>query len=146
MWFSSILASFSSWLVWTLPVRKRPKAAFVMVWLTCTFRVVSNRWFDKEVRHSTSLNITVIIKRVKDYKWATAWQKLTKWPMRPEKSRITCPGLLESSLSAWRRLSTLAVLKAHSEDSDQTERMSRLIWVFAERTCHFVGFVMLWLQ
>ena len=29
-----------------------------------------------------------------------------------------------------------------SEDSDQTGRMPRLIWVFAGRTCHFVGFVM----
>ena len=27
------------------------------------------------------------------------------------------------------------------EDSDQTERMSSLIWVFAGRTCYFVGFV-----
>ena len=33
-------------------------------------------------------------------------------------------------------------LHADSEDSDQTGRMSRLIWVFAGRTCHFVGFVM----
>ena len=30
-----------------------------------------------------------------------------------------------------------------SEDSGQTGRMPRLIWVFAGRTCHFVGFVML---
>ena len=29
-------------------------------------------------------------------------------------------------------------LHADSEDSDQTGRMSRLIWVFAGRTCHFV--------
>ena len=29
-----------------------------------------------------------------------------------------------------------------SEDSDQTGWMPRLIWVFAGRTCHFVGFVM----
>ena len=29
-----------------------------------------------------------------------------------------------------------------SEDSDQTGRMPRLIWVFAGRTCHFDGFVM----
>ena len=28
------------------------------------------------------------------------------------------------------------------EDSNQTGRMPRLIWVFAGRTCHFVGFVM----
>ena len=32
-----------------------------------------------------------------------------------------------------------------SEDSDQTEWMPRLVWVFAGRTCHFVGFVMRWL-
>ena len=32
-------------------------------------------------------------------------------------------------------------LHAISEDSDQTGRMPRLIWVFARRTCHFVGFV-----
>ena len=33
-------------------------------------------------------------------------------------------------------------LHADSEDSDQTGRMPRLIWVFAGRTCHLVGFVM----
>ena len=33
-------------------------------------------------------------------------------------------------------------LQAGSKDSDQTGRMSRLIWVSAGRTCHFVGFVM----
>ena len=33
-------------------------------------------------------------------------------------------------------------LHADSEDSDETGRMPRLIWVFAGRTCHFVGFVM----
>ena len=31
---------------------------------------------------------------------------------------------------------------AHSEDSDQTGQMPRLIWFFAVRTCHFLGFVM----
>ena len=33
-------------------------------------------------------------------------------------------------------------LPADSEDSDLTGWMRRLIWVFAGRTCHFVGFVM----
>ena len=32
-------------------------------------------------------------------------------------------------------------LHADREDSHQTGRMPRLIWVFAGRTCHFVGFV-----
>ena len=36
----------------------------------------------------------------------------------------------------------LSFLHADSEDSDQTGRMARLIWVFAGRICHFVGFVM----
>ena len=33
-----------------------------------------------------------------------------------------------------------------SEDSDKTGWMHRLIIVFAGHTCHFVGFVMLWLN
>ena len=33
-------------------------------------------------------------------------------------------------------------LHADSEDSDQTGRMPRLIWVFAGAHTHFVGFVM----
>ena len=40
----------------------------------------------------------------------------------------------ESSLSAWRKLGPLATHWAHSEDSDQTGRRPRLIWVFAGRT------------
>ena len=49
---------------------------------------------------------------------------------------------------------TKKVACAPSEDSDQPrhppslislQRMPRLIWVFAGRTCHFVGFVMRWL-
>ena len=41
----------------------------------------------------------------------------------------------------WRKLGSLATHWAHSEDSDQTGRMPRLIWVFAGHTYHFVGFV-----
>ena len=51
----------------------------------------------------------------------------------------------QSSLSAWRSLGSLAILGVHSEDSDQTGRMPRLIWVFAGRTVSFVGFVIWWL-
>ena len=35
---------------------------------------------------------------------------------------------------------------AHSEDSEQTGWMRRLIWVLAGQTYHFVGFVMVWLK
>ena len=41
---------------------------------------------------------------------------------------------LPSSLSAWRKLGSLATNWAHSKDSDQTGRMPRLTWVFAGRT------------
>ena len=45
-----------------------------------------------------------------------------------------CPVWSESSLSTWRKLRSLATHWAHSEDSDQTGRMPRLIWVFAGHT------------
>ena len=74
--------------------------------------------------------------------------KPTKWHVRPVKAQISLgvrPVWSESSLSAWRKLGSLATHWAHSEDSDQTGRMPRLIWVFAGRTCHFVGFAMRWI-
>ena len=52
----------------------------------------------------------------------------------------------ESSLSAWRKLGSLPTHRVHSKDSDKAGRMPSLIWVFAERTCHFVGFVVRWLN
>ena len=51
--------------------------------------------------------------------------KPTKW---------LCVQSDQSSLSAWRKLGSLATHWAHSEDSDQTGGMPRLIWVFAWRT------------
>ena len=63
--------------------------------------------------------------------------KTNKVTVRPAKTRISLgiwPAWSESSLSAWRKLGSLATHWAHSEDSDQTGRMPRLIWVFAGRT------------
>ena len=71
--------------------------------------------------------------------------KPTKWHVRLAKTQISLgirPVWSESSLSAWRKLGSWATHWAHSEDSDQTGRMPRLIWVFAGRTYHLVGFVM----
>ena len=72
-----------------------------------------------------------------------------KWPVHPAMTQISLGIRLvwsESSLSPWRDLGSLATHWAHSEDSDQTGRMSRLIWVLAGRTCDFVCFVTLWLN
>ena len=63
--------------------------------------------------------------------------KPTKWHVRPAKTHVSlgiCPVWSESLLSAWRKLGSLATHWVHSEDFDQTGRMSRLIWVFAGRT------------
>ena len=58
----------------------------------------------------------------KPTKWVCA-QRIHSLDIRPVWS--------ESSLSAWRKLRSLAIHWVHSEDADQTGRMPRLIWVFA---------------
>ena len=70
--------------------------------------------------------------------------KPTKWHVCPVKTKISLgirPVWSEYSLSAWRNFGSLATQWAHYEDSDQTWRMPRLIWVFAVCTatllfCH----------
>ena len=73
--------------------------------------------------------------------------KPTNWHVRPAKTQISLgirPVWSESSLSARRKLGSLATHWMHRKDSDQTGLMPRLIWVFAGRTCHFYGFVKRW--
>ena len=63
--------------------------------------------------------------------------KPTKWVCAKQRLKISLgirPVWSESSLSAWRKFGSLATHWAHSEDSDQTGRMPRLIWVFARCT------------
>ena len=47
----------------------------------------------------------------------------------------------QSSLCTQWVAKDLMFLHGHSEDSDKTGRMPKLIGVFARRTCHIVGFV-----
>ena len=70
--------------------------------------------------------------------------KPTKWQVRPVKTQISLgvyPDWSESSLSAQWVAKDPRFLHADSEDSDQTERMPRLIWVFTGPICYFAGFV-----
>ena len=63
--------------------------------------------------------------------------KPTRWHVRSAKTQISLgirPDWSESSLSAWRKLGSLATHWVHSEDSDQTGWMPRLIWVCTGRT------------
>ena len=75
--------------------------------------------------------------------WAVTWQnqQIGMCAQRRLRSAWASAQSDQSSLSAWRKLRSLATHWAHREDSDQSGRMPRLNWVFAGRTCHFVGFV-----
>ena len=81
----------------------------------------------------------------------TPWNKLsrrtakpTNWPGKWGLRSIWASTLSDqSSLSARRNLGSVATHRVHSEDSDQTVRMPRLICVFAVHTYHFVCFVLL---
>ena len=71
--------------------------------------------------------------------------KQTEWHVRSAKTQISLgirPVWSESLLSAWRKLGSLASHWAHSEDSDQTGWMPRLIWVFVGHTV--IMLVMSW--
>ena len=82
------------------------------------FSVISGQWNEKplnEPRHDKS-------------------DKMTVQPAKAQISLGIRPVWSESSLSAWRNLGSLATHWVHSEDSDQTGRIPRLIWVFAGHT------------
>ena len=62
--------------------------------------------------------------------------------VRPAKTQISLgirPIWSESSLCIQWVAKDPSFLSVDSKDSDQTRRMHGLIWVFAERTVHFVG-------
>ena len=67
------------------------------------------------------------------YNLIGCWQRYDDVTAKVLSSGIR-PVWSESSLSAWRKLGSLATHWAPSEDSDQTGRMPRLSWVFAGRT------------
>ena len=126
---------------------------FLVLWLKLTFQVSANAvglaigppcgdvkslfWLPSKSPHRPN---TWEIRQ----KWA-ARDKTNKVSVCPAKTQIglgMCPAKTqiglgirpvwsESSLSAWRKLEPLATHWAHSEDSDQTAPMPRLIWVFA---------------
>ena len=65
-------------------------------------------------------------------------RKCTFWHVHPTKTQIRLrirAVWSESSLSAWRKIASLAIQNAPSDDSDQTVRMRRLIWIFAGQIC-----------
>ena len=60
-------------------------------------------------------------------------RKRTFWHVRPTQTHISLRIRAiwsESSMSVWRNFAFMAIQNASSEDSDQTVRMRRLIWIF----------------
>ena len=76
--------------------------------------------------------------------WAASWQNQQNGMCAQRRLRSVWASAQshQSSLCAQWVAKDPSCLHADSKDSDQTGRMPRLIWVFAGRTCHFVGFVM----
>ena len=75
------------------------------------------------------------------YIWCVPWENVPFWHVCPTKTQTSLrirAVWSESSLSAWTTFASLAIQYAFSEDSDQTARMLRLIWIFAVRTCFFL--------
>ena len=76
------------------------------------------------------------IKCMEPIKWTATWQNQQS-ECAPAKAQISlgvCPVWSESSLCAQWVAKGPRFLHADSEDSDQTGRMPRLVWVFAGRT------------
>ena len=73
--------------------------------------------------------------------WDASWRNKLKGRANTQISLGIHSVWTESSVSAWRNLGSLATHYAHREESDQTERIPRPIWVFAGRTRNFIGFV-----
>ena len=77
--------------------------------------------------------------------WAAAWQNQQNHTCAQRTLRLFCTSMQsDQSLHFAHWVATdPTYLHADSEYSDQTERIQRLIWVFADRTSNFVCFVML---
>ena len=92
----------------------------------------------------TRLNALPFIFKSDNVIYEPPHDKTNKMIVRPAKTQISLgirpvwsessPGWFESSLCAQWVAKELSFLHADSEHSDQTGRMSRLIWVFAGRT------------
>ena len=78
------------------------------------------------------------------YIWAVLWPNQQNGMCAKRRLRSTWASAqsVQSLLCPHVKLKSLAIIRAHSEAADQTGWMPRLIWVFAGRKGHFVGFVM----
>ena len=118
------------------------------LWTLATQSPQPKLWSDW-VDAKSSLGAQVILLALFFYRSYEPWHdKTNKMSERPAKTQIglgMSPVWSESSLCAQWVAKGLRFLHADSEDSDQTGRMPKLIWVFAGHTVIFDGFVVSWL-
>ena len=102
------------------------------------------RWRSKVISRSVRPEAGRRNSKLRDERWnEPRHDKTNEVTVRPAKTQISLgirPVWSESSLSTWRNIGPLTACLAHSENwSDRAD--AQVIWVFAGRTCHFVGFV-----
>ena len=123
-------------------------------WMIDWLRLINSNWTFQwsESVYSSSVTCSRCIAEQADlnlillliYEGSRLMTKPTKWHVHPSKRQISLgirPVGSKSSLCAQWVPKGTSFLHADSEVSDQTGWMPSLIWVFAGRTCHFVGFV-----
>ena len=95
---------------------------------------------------SSFVNIKIMLRENSDIKISHNGRKRTIGHLRPAKIQISLRVRAvwsESSPGAFWIAQDAYFLHADNEDSNQTARMRRLIWVFAGRTCKKVRFLTL---
>ena len=108
---------FLSFVLWSLP----SKALYPPRW------VAWGSWFALQCFiHINSIYVIIWSTSLQNQQCDCAPREDTDQPGHP-------PVWSESSLSAWRKVGSLATHWTHSEGSDQTGRMPRLFWVFVGR-------------
>ena len=128
-----------------MPVKKL-ESVTEQACLTRSWSQISEDRFSHDVANiawSSGIHYMVTVMYTLGNKLSRSMTKPTQWPVSLAKTQISL-GIRqiwsEPSLSAWRNIGSHW---AHSEDSDQTGRMPSLTRVFAGRTGHIVGFVIL---
>ena len=111
--------------------------------LLCTISIAFIPWWMSEKRNLFLKYPPLSVSLQKLHEpWHDKTNKVSVCPAKTQISLGIRPVWSESSLSAWRKLGSIATHEAHSEDSDQTGRMPRLIWVFAG--CTVILLVLSW--
>ena len=125
----------------------RVKKAWVLSYLLSAQRRLWSDWADAQadlsLRWGTGHYVCFFIRRTifcpniivlaAGRIWAASWQNQQNGICAQRRIRSAWASTQsdQSSLSAWRKLGSLAIHWVHSKDSDQTGRMPRLIWIFA---------------